>query len=85
MTNIMYSWSIINWFRVPINLIACIVLMLLHEDVFQHGNRMIFVICVMLLFLAILSGFRLHTISKNHDGLKQEAAWLESDHIVNIF
>lgn len=80
-----HRWSIINWFRVPINIIACIVLMLLHEDVFQHGNRMIFVICVMLLFLAILSGFRLHTISKNHDGLKQEAAWLESDHIVNIF
>ena len=80
-----HRWSIINWFRVPINIIACIVLMLLHEDVFQHGNRMIFVICVMLLFLAILSGFRLHTISKNHDGLKQEAAWLESDHILNIF
>lgn len=80
-----HRWSIINWFRVPINIIACIVLMLLHEDAFQHGNRMIFVICVVLLFLASMSGYRLHTLTKKHEGLQQEAAWLESDHIVNIF
>ena len=80
-----HRWSIMNWFRVPINLIACAVLMLLHEDVFRHGNRMIFVICSVLLFLAILSGVRFHKISKDDESLKQEAGWLESDHVHNIF
>lgn len=80
-----HRWSIMNWFRVPINLIACAVLMLLHEDVFRHGNRMIFVVCCGLLFLAILSGFRFNKISKEEESLNQEAAWLETDHIHNIF
>lgn len=80
-----HRWSIMNWFRVPINLIACAVLLLLHEDVFRHGNQMIFVICVVLLFLAILSGVRFKTLTNDDESLKQEAGWQESDHIHNIF
>lgn len=78
-------WGIINWFRVPINLIACIVLMLLHEDVFQHGNRNILIVCALLLMLAVASCWRFKTVTKDDERLKQEATWLESDHIHNIF
>ncbi|XP_069132011.1 molybdate-anion transporter-like [Argopecten irradians] len=80
-----HRWGVINWFRVPINLIACVILMLLHEDIFQHGNRMIFVLCLLLLVLAVASGARFLKVTKDDDRLKQEAAWLESDHIHNIF
>lgn len=37
------------WFRVPLNLIACVILAALHDDSFRHGNRLIFVSCVALL------------------------------------
>lgn len=78
-------WSITNWFRVPINLIACVMLLLLHEDVFRNGNRMIFVICSVLLLFAVLAGVRFVRIAKDDDSLKQEVAYMESEHIHNIF
>lgn len=77
--------SIMSWFRVPINLIACAVLMLLHEDVFQHGNRWIFLICAVLLSLALLFGWRLLHLSKDDEELKQERILTESEHYLNIF
>lgn len=80
-----HRWGVINWFRVPINLIACVVLMLLHEDVFQHGNRMIFVLCFILLIVTLAIGARFLKVTKDDERLRQEAAWLESDHIYNIF
>ncbi|XP_052802463.1 molybdate-anion transporter-like [Mya arenaria] len=80
-----HRWSIMNWFRVPINLISCIVLMLLHEDAFQHGNRMIFVICSVLLSLSVLFGVRLHKLAKEEESLKEEKILMASEHIHNIF
>ncbi|ELT95975.1 hypothetical protein CAPTEDRAFT_167222 [Capitella teleta] len=65
--------SVMNWFRVPMNLIACVVLMLLHHDSFRHGNRLIFVTCSGLLafalagivmFLAIVSRENTQTVDK---------------------
>ena len=80
-----HSWSIMNVFRVPINLISCIVLMLLHEDVFQHGNNMIFVLCVCLLILAALCAARFLKLSKENENLRQETIMMASEHIHNIF
>ncbi|XP_064601667.1 molybdate-anion transporter-like [Liolophura sinensis] len=76
---------IMNWFRVPISIIACIVLMLLHEDVFQHGNRWIFAICVGLLSLACVSCWRFIHLSKNSDDLRQDTVLMELEHYHNIF
>lgn len=78
-------WSITNWFRVPINLISCIVLMLLHEDVFMHGNRMIFVICSALLMLSLLCAARFLKLSAQDDSLKEDVPMMASEHIHNIF
>ena len=80
-----HSWSIMNVFRVPINLISCIVLMLLHEDAFQHGNRMIFVVCVCLLILAVLCAARFLNLSKQSENLRQDTIMMASEHIHNIF
>lgn len=80
-----HRWSITNWFRVPINLISCVVLMLLHEDVFRHGNRMIFVICTALLLLSLLCGARFYRLAKQDESLKQDMPQMSSEHIHNIF
>lgn len=80
-----YRYPITNWFRVPLNLITCIVLMLLHEDVFQHGNRFIFVICVCLLALTLVCASRLIKLPKTEEEEEQEMMMMESEHIHNIF
>ncbi|XP_014784952.1 molybdate-anion transporter [Octopus bimaculoides] len=77
--------NIMNWFRIPLNLISCIVLLLLHEDVFQHGNRMIFVVCVGLQALALVCSVRFVKIAKEDD-MRQETLFIaETEHIHNIF
>ncbi|KAH3885267.1 molybdate-anion transporter-like [Dreissena polymorpha] len=80
-----HRWSITNWFRVPINLIACVVLMLLHEDEFRHGNRMIFVICTGLLMLAVLCGVRFKKLAEKDESVQEERTLMTSEHIHNIF
>ena len=59
--------SIMNWFRVPLNLIACIALMSLHSKTMKHGNRMLFVTCVGLLAVAVLSVFKFIGLVKNDE------------------
>ena len=80
-----YRYPITNWFRVPLNLISCGVLMLLHEDVFQHGNRYIFAVCVGLLCLTLLCAARLIKLPKTEEEEEQEMMRMESEHIHNIF
>lgn len=80
-----YRYPITNWFRVPLNLISCAVLMLLHEDVFRHGNRNIFVICVGLLLLALMCAYRLMKLPKTEEEEHQEKMIMEIEHIHNIF
>lgn len=80
-----HRWSLTNWFRVPINLISCVVLMLLHEDVFRHGNRMIFVVCFVLVLLAVLGTLRFLKLSKQEESLKQDMLLMATEHIHNIF
>lgn len=80
-----HRWSLTNWFRVPINLISCVVLMLLHEDAFKHGNRMIFVVCFLLILLAVLCGLRFLKLSKQEESLKQDTLLMATEHIHNIF
>lgn len=49
-----HAQSIMNWFRVPLNIISCVVLLLLHDEEFRHGNRLIFIICCILLLCTLL-------------------------------
>jgi len=63
-----HTVSIMNWFRVPLNMIACVVLLLLHDESFRHGNRLIFEICCVLLCGALFSmGRLLPLVNKKSD------------------
>lgn len=47
--------SIMNWFRVPMNMITCAGLLWLHSDTNMEGNQTIFAICAILLAMALLA------------------------------
>ena len=84
-----HRYAIMNWFRVPINLISCAVLMLLHEDAFLHGNHLIFVVCAGLLFLMLCATVKLINIPRTPDEMDEEEEksllMMEAEHIHNIF
>ena len=61
--------GVMNWFRVPLNLIACIVLMTLHNNSFRHGNRLIFVVCTALTAIASLAVLKFISIVKDDQEL----------------
>ena len=84
-----HRYAIMNWFRVPINLISCAVLMLLHEDAFLHGNHLIFVVCGGLLALMLVATVKLVHIPRTPEELEEEEEnsrlMMEAEHIHNIF
>ena len=62
--------GIINWFRVPLNAIAAVVLMLLHDTHSSHGISAIFALCSILLAIAGIAAVRLFVLTRNDDNLK---------------
>ncbi|XP_071796171.1 molybdate-anion transporter-like [Asterias amurensis] len=64
--------GIMNWFRVPLNLIACILLMVLHGDSSSTGTQHMFIICSLLLALALFCGIRFANMVKDDENLKVE-------------
>ncbi|XP_074660207.1 molybdate-anion transporter-like [Tubulanus polymorphus] len=61
-----HTISVVSWFRVPLNLIACCVLMIIHDHEFKSGNRIIFVTCAFLLAVAMLCLLRFSALVKNN-------------------
>ena len=53
------SPAIINWFRLPLYLMCCLVLLGLHGPSYRYGNRPIYLICCLLLGLALLGAIGL--------------------------
>ena len=47
--------SIINWFRIPLYLLCCVVLLGWHGRSYRYGNRPIFVMCCILLMVALIA------------------------------
>ncbi|XP_038052936.1 molybdate-anion transporter-like [Patiria miniata] len=70
--------GIMNWFRVPLNLIACALLMLLHGNYSQAGTRHIFIICSLLLAAALFCGVRFARLVKNDENMKVATTELEN-------
>ncbi|XP_077978561.1 molybdate-anion transporter-like [Glandiceps talaboti] len=62
--------GIMNWFRMPLNLIACVGLMMLHGDPSQMGERNIFAICTILMGIAMICGFNFAALVKDDEELK---------------
>ena len=59
--------GIINWFRVPLNAIAAIVLLALHDTHSPHGITALFALCSVLLCFAGLAAIQLHRLTKDID------------------
>ncbi|UYV66610.1 MFSD5 [Cordylochernes scorpioides] len=57
--------NVMNWFRVPLNIITCFLLLFLHQEDFAHGNQMLFIIAAFLLGAAVLIVFRLRRLVAN--------------------
>lgn len=59
--------SMLNWFQVPVNFLACAALMMLHNDTFRHGNRLLFVTCTVFLTVAALCSIKFTAMVKDDD------------------
>lgn len=46
--------NVMNWFRVPMNMITCGALLSLHSEVFAHDKRIMFMMCLGLSILGIV-------------------------------
>ena len=64
--------SVGNWFRVPMNLIACSALMYLHNQSFHQGNAILFIVCTCLLALAALCAVAFHQLTRDDDEFQAE-------------
>lgn len=73
--------GIINWFRVPLNTIAAIVLLALHDTHSSHGITAIFAMCSVLLCIAAVSAVRLMVLTRNDECLKLNQLDNEEDTI----
>ncbi|XP_013382077.1 molybdate-anion transporter [Lingula anatina] len=62
--------SIMNFFRVPLNFCACFILMMMHDPNFRHGNRLIFVVCTVLMGVCVGAVYSLIALIKNDEELK---------------
>lgn len=58
--------GVMNWFRLPLNLLACLGLLVLHDSDRQTGTRSMFGVCAAVALLALLAVGRLFTLSR-HD------------------
>ncbi|XP_013779247.1 molybdate-anion transporter-like isoform X1 [Limulus polyphemus] len=62
--------NIMNWFRVPLNIITCLVLLWLHTEDSKAGNRIIFVDCSLMMFIGALVMWRLDSLLAHEDVTK---------------
>lgn len=61
--------GVMNWFRVPLNLLACLGLLILHDND-KTGTRNMFAICAALMVMALLAVVSLFTVVRNNTELK---------------
>ncbi|XP_014677810.1 PREDICTED: molybdate-anion transporter-like [Priapulus caudatus] len=61
--------AIVGWFRVPLTVLTCAGLIFLHGDVTGHGNRIILIICLVLLLVAMAAAVRLLKVVSNDERL----------------
>ncbi|KAM8975994.1 molybdate-anion transporter [Pelodytes ibericus] len=62
--------GVLNWFRVPLNLLAGLGLLLLHDSDQKTGTRNMFSLCAVTMLLALLSVVRLFSLVRNDPELR---------------
>lgn len=58
--------GVMNWFRLPLNLLACLGLLVLHDSDRRTGTRSMFGLCAAVALLALLAAGRLFALGR-HD------------------
>uniref|UniRef100_A0A663FHQ8 Molybdate-anion transporter n=1 Tax=Aquila chrysaetos chrysaetos TaxID=223781 RepID=A0A663FHQ8_AQUCH len=65
--------GVMNWFRLPLNLLACLGLLVLHDSDRQTGTRSMFGVCAAVALLALLAVGRLFALSRHDAELRLPA------------
>ncbi|XP_072261992.1 molybdate-anion transporter [Pyxicephalus adspersus] len=69
--------GVLNWFRVPLNLIAGLGLLVLHDSDYQSGTRNMFSLCAVTMLLALLSVVGLFSMVRNDPDLRTPSSETE--------
>ncbi|XP_068123300.1 molybdate-anion transporter [Hyperolius riggenbachi] len=62
--------GVLNWFRVPLNLLAGLGLLVLHDSDYQSGTRNMFSLCAVTMLLALLSVVGLFSLVRNDPDIR---------------
>ena len=62
-----YRANVMNWFRVPMNIITCAALLCLHVDWISHDKRIVFGACLIICVLGLLATNGLLSLSDVSD------------------
>lgn len=71
--------NVMNWFRVPMNIITCGALLCLHVDEISNDKRMVFAACLLLAGLGIFLCNKFIQIFRDHSGSKALSSDAETD------
>ena len=69
-----YRANVMNWFRVPMNIITCAALLCLHIDWISYDKRIVFGACLIICVMGIYATNALLLLSPNGDNKKDSDA-----------
>uniref|UniRef100_A0A8C8SBJ1 Molybdate-anion transporter n=1 Tax=Pelusios castaneus TaxID=367368 RepID=A0A8C8SBJ1_9SAUR len=62
--------GVMNWFRIPLNLLACFGMLILHDSDYKTGTRNMFTVCSVMMVMALLAVVSLFTVVRNNAELR---------------
>ena len=69
-----YRANVMNWFRVPMNIITCAALLCLHVDWISYDKRTVFAACLIICVMGIFATNALLALAPNGDNKKDSDA-----------
>ena len=70
--------NVMNWFRVPMNVITCTALLSSHVEVLAHDKRIMFAFCTCLCLVGLVINRRFNQIKSSTQEV-EKASLLEND------
>merc|ERR1712029_1032117 len=71
--------NVMNWFRVPMNIITCGALLCLHVDAISNDKRIVFGACLLLSGLGAFLAQKFTVAFRDHDGGKRASSASSDD------
>merc|ERR1712141_922729 len=76
-----YRANVMNWFRVPMNVITCAALLCLHVDWISYDKRLVFGACLVICFLGLCATNMLLSLSNDENKNKGQLVYHGTKHI----